>query len=45
GHFSRDCRSARNLGTRSRDAGNAGYRGRDNGKRPVKEEDEKALAV
>nr|GFA94101.1 hypothetical protein [Tanacetum cinerariifolium] len=29
----------------SRDAGNVGYRGRDNGKRPAKEEDEKALVV
>nr|GEV84561.1 ribonuclease H-like domain-containing protein [Tanacetum cinerariifolium] len=30
GYFARDCRSARNLGTRSRDAGNVGYKGRDN---------------
>nr|GEU34363.1 ribonuclease H-like domain-containing protein [Tanacetum cinerariifolium] len=45
-HFSRDCRSARNSGNRSRDAGNAGYKGRDNGKRPAKEEDdEQALVV
>nr|GEV21155.1 hypothetical protein [Tanacetum cinerariifolium] len=42
-HFARDCRSARNSGNRSKDAGNAGYIGRYNGKRPVKEEDEKAL--
>nr|GEZ14819.1 ribonuclease H-like domain-containing protein [Tanacetum cinerariifolium] len=32
-------------GNRSRDAGNAGYRERDNGKRPAKDEDEKALVV
>nr|GEV72785.1 ribonuclease H-like domain-containing protein [Tanacetum cinerariifolium] len=38
GHFSRDCRSAKNSGNKSRDARNAGYRGRDNGKRPAKEE-------
>nr|GEU35676.1 hypothetical protein [Tanacetum cinerariifolium] len=30
GHFARDCKTARNLGNRSRDAGNARYRGRDN---------------
>nr|GEX87783.1 hypothetical protein [Tanacetum cinerariifolium] len=29
----------------SKDVGNAGYRGRDNGKRPAKEEDEKALKL
>nr|GEU42069.1 ribonuclease H-like domain-containing protein [Tanacetum cinerariifolium] len=40
-----DCKTARNSGNRSRDAGNAWYRGRDNGKRPPKEEDEKALVV
>nr|GEW88847.1 hypothetical protein [Tanacetum cinerariifolium] len=45
GNFSRDCRSAKNLGNRSRDARNVGYRGRDNGKMPTKEEDEKALVV
>nr|GEY68726.1 hypothetical protein [Tanacetum cinerariifolium] len=45
GHFTRDCRSSRNSGNKSRDARNAGYRGRDNGKRPVKEEDEQALIV
>nr|GEZ89186.1 hypothetical protein [Tanacetum cinerariifolium] len=45
GHFARDCRTTRNSGNKSRDAENAGYRGRDNGKRPVKEEDEKALVV
>nr|GEX94481.1 ribonuclease H-like domain-containing protein [Tanacetum cinerariifolium] len=43
GYFVRDCRTARNLGNRGRDAGNARYRGRDNGKRPAKEEDEKTL--
>nr|GFB03478.1 hypothetical protein [Tanacetum cinerariifolium] len=43
--FARDCRIAKNSGNRSRDARNAGYRGRDNGKRPTKEEDEKALVV
>nr|GEZ17994.1 ribonuclease H-like domain-containing protein [Tanacetum cinerariifolium] len=43
GHFSRDCRTARNPGHMGRDAGNAGYRGSDNGKRPAREEDEKAL--
>nr|GEX72158.1 hypothetical protein [Tanacetum cinerariifolium] len=36
---------SQNSGNRSRDAGNARYRGRDNGKRPAKEEDEKALVV
>nr|GFB67261.1 xylulose kinase-1 [Tanacetum cinerariifolium] len=40
-----DCRPAKNSRNRSRDARNAGYRGRDNGKRPAKEEDEKALVV
>nr|GFA70085.1 hypothetical protein [Tanacetum cinerariifolium] len=45
GHFSRDCRSARNSRNKSRDARNAGYRGRNNGKRPAKEEDENALVV
>nr|GEV09224.1 hypothetical protein [Tanacetum cinerariifolium] len=40
-----DYRIARNSGNRSRDAGNAGYKGRDNGKRPAREEDEKALVV
>nr|GEU68972.1 hypothetical protein [Tanacetum cinerariifolium] len=35
GHFSRDCRTAKN----------PRYKGRDNGKRPAKEEDEKALVV
>nr|GEY20243.1 integrase, catalytic region, zinc finger, CCHC-type, peptidase aspartic, catalytic [Tanacetum cinerariifolium] len=35
----------RNPGNRGRDAGNAGYRERDNGKRPAREEDEKALVV
>nr|GEW82503.1 ribonuclease H-like domain-containing protein [Tanacetum cinerariifolium] len=43
GHFARDCRIAKNLGNRGRDAGNAGYKRRDNGKRPAREEDEKAL--
>nr|GEV89678.1 ribonuclease H-like domain-containing protein [Tanacetum cinerariifolium] len=43
GHFTRDCRIAKNSGNKSRDARNAGYRGRDNGKRPTREEDEKAL--
>nr|GEU80693.1 uncharacterized mitochondrial protein AtMg00810-like [Tanacetum cinerariifolium] len=41
----KDCKIARNSGNKSRDAGNAGYRGRDNGKRPAREEDEKALVV
>nr|GEV93906.1 hypothetical protein [Tanacetum cinerariifolium] len=45
GHVAKDCKSAKNLGNKSRDAGNAGYRRRDNGKRPVKEEDEQALVV
>nr|GEV80175.1 hypothetical protein [Tanacetum cinerariifolium] len=45
GHFARDCKTAGNLGNRSRDAGNARYKGRDNGKRPAREEDEKALVV
>nr|GFA66320.1 ribonuclease H-like domain-containing protein [Tanacetum cinerariifolium] len=40
-----DCRTTKNSGNKSRDARNAGYRGRDNGKRPTKEEDEKALVV
>nr|GEX13036.1 putative reverse transcriptase domain-containing protein [Tanacetum cinerariifolium] len=43
--FAKDCRSARNLGNNSRDARNAGNKGRDNGKRPAKEEDEKAMVV
>nr|GFB88549.1 hypothetical protein [Tanacetum cinerariifolium] len=45
GHFARDCKTARNLGNMSRDTGNAGYKGRNNGKRPAREEDEKALVV
>nr|GEU30793.1 hypothetical protein [Tanacetum cinerariifolium] len=44
-HFSRDCRSARNSGNKSRDVRNAGYKGRDNGKRPAKEENKHALVV
>nr|GEV53716.1 hypothetical protein [Tanacetum cinerariifolium] len=44
-HFARDCRIAKNSENRSRDAGNTGYRGRNNGKRPAREEDEKALVV
>nr|GEX44886.1 hypothetical protein [Tanacetum cinerariifolium] len=45
GHIARDCRSTKNSRNKSRDARNAGYRGIDNGKRPTKEEDEKALVV
>nr|GEW51046.1 hypothetical protein [Tanacetum cinerariifolium] len=45
GHFVRDCRTTKNSVNRSRDAGNDGYRRRDNGKRPAREEDEKALVV
>nr|GEX86191.1 hypothetical protein [Tanacetum cinerariifolium] len=45
GHFSRDCRSAKNSGNKSRDYGDAGYKGRNNGKWPAKEEDENALVV
>nr|GEU62273.1 hypothetical protein [Tanacetum cinerariifolium] len=41
----RDCKIARNSGNRSRDVGNAMYKRRDNGKRPAREEDEKALVV
>nr|GFA86795.1 hypothetical protein [Tanacetum cinerariifolium] len=37
--------TSREFKEQGRDAGNAGYRGRDNGKRPAKEEDEKALVV
>nr|GFB00248.1 ribonuclease H-like domain-containing protein [Tanacetum cinerariifolium] len=44
-HFSKDCRTARILGNKGRDAGNAGYRGRNNGKRLAKEKDEKALVA
>nr|GEX11587.1 uncharacterized mitochondrial protein AtMg00810-like [Tanacetum cinerariifolium] len=35
GHFTRDCKTARNSGNMSRDAGNAGYKGRDNVKEEV----------
>nr|GEY41962.1 ribonuclease H-like domain-containing protein [Tanacetum cinerariifolium] len=45
GHFARDYKLAKNSRNMSRDARNAGYKGRDNGKRPAKEEDEKALVV
>nr|GEW27893.1 hypothetical protein [Tanacetum cinerariifolium] len=45
GHFTRDCRSARNSRNMSRDARNAGYRGRNNCKRPAKEDDENALVI
>nr|GEU86754.1 zinc finger, CCHC-type [Tanacetum cinerariifolium] len=41
--FYKDCKIARNSGNRSIDFGNAGYRRSYNGKRPAKEEDEKAL--
>nr|GEX60122.1 xylulose kinase-1 [Tanacetum cinerariifolium] len=37
--------SSQAQGNRGRYARNAGYRGRDNGKRPAREEDEKALVV
>nr|GEU75738.1 hypothetical protein [Tanacetum cinerariifolium] len=43
GNFTKDCRITKNTGNMSRDAGNVGYGGRDNGKRPAREEDEKAL--
>nr|GEU64720.1 ribonuclease H-like domain-containing protein [Tanacetum cinerariifolium] len=43
GNFARDCKTAKNPRNRGRDAGNARYKGRDNGKRPAREEDEKAL--
>nr|GEX71530.1 retrovirus-related Pol polyprotein from transposon TNT 1-94 [Tanacetum cinerariifolium] len=43
GHFSRDCKTAKNPRNRGRDAGNVGYRGRDNRKRPAREEGEKTL--
>nr|GEW31170.1 ribonuclease H-like domain-containing protein [Tanacetum cinerariifolium] len=45
GHFTRDCRTARNPRNIGRDDGNAGYRERDNGKRHAREEDKKALVV
>nr|GEY10218.1 hypothetical protein [Tanacetum cinerariifolium] len=45
GHFTRDCKSARNSRNKSRDAGNAGCKGRNNGTRPAKEEDETTLVV
>nr|GFC84476.1 ribonuclease H-like domain-containing protein [Tanacetum cinerariifolium] len=45
GHFSKDCRTARNPRNSGRDARNAGFRGRDDGKRPTRKEDGKALVV
>nr|GEU87242.1 hypothetical protein [Tanacetum cinerariifolium] len=45
GHFSKDCRTARNPRNSGRDARNVGFRGRDDGKRPTRKEDEKALVV
>nr|GEU79391.1 ribonuclease H-like domain-containing protein [Tanacetum cinerariifolium] len=45
GYFARYCRTIKNPGNIGRDARNAGYKGRDNGKRPAREEDEKALVV
>nr|GEV05368.1 FGGY family of carbohydrate kinase [Tanacetum cinerariifolium]GEW35141.1 FGGY family of carbohydrate kinase [Tanacetum cinerariifolium] len=45
GHFARDCRTVMNPRNKGRDTRNTGYRGRDNGKRPAKDEDEKALVV
>nr|GEV40549.1 hypothetical protein [Tanacetum cinerariifolium] len=45
GHFATDYRTTRNSRNMGRDVGNAGYRGRDNGKRPTREENEKALVV
>nr|GEU33622.1 hypothetical protein [Tanacetum cinerariifolium] len=44
-YFAIGCRTARNPRNRGRDVGNAGYRVIDNGKRPAREEDEKALVV
>nr|GEZ07774.1 hypothetical protein [Tanacetum cinerariifolium] len=41
----RKLETTKNPGNIGRDAGNAGYRGRDNGKRPPKEEYEKASVV
>nr|GEY67992.1 ribonuclease H-like domain-containing protein [Tanacetum cinerariifolium] len=38
GHFARNCRTAKNLGNRGRDAENAGYKERDNSKRHLEEE-------
>nr|GEU45535.1 hypothetical protein [Tanacetum cinerariifolium] len=41
----KDCKSTMNSENMSRDVRNAGYKGRENGKRPVREEDKKALVV
>nr|GEY55191.1 ribonuclease H-like domain-containing protein [Tanacetum cinerariifolium] len=44
-HFARECRSKRNQDSRRRDAGNTGYKSRDNGKRPVKQDEHKAMVT
>ncbi|GJY82502.1 ribonuclease H-like domain-containing protein [Tanacetum coccineum] len=45
GHFARECRSKGNQESRRRDAGNTGYKAKDNRRRPVKQEEPKALVT
>ncbi|GJW88716.1 ribonuclease H-like domain-containing protein [Tanacetum coccineum] len=45
GHFARECRSKGNQDIRRRYAGNTGYNEKDNGRRPVKQEEPKALVT
>nr|GFA08260.1 xylulose kinase-1 [Tanacetum cinerariifolium] len=44
-HFSRDCRAKRNQDSRRRDAGYNGNKARDNGRRPIYQDDSKALVT
>ncbi|GKA34783.1 ribonuclease H-like domain-containing protein [Tanacetum coccineum] len=45
GHFAKECRSKGNQESRRRDAGNTGYKAQDNKRRPVKQEEPKALVT
>nr|GEU70462.1 hypothetical protein [Tanacetum cinerariifolium] len=44
-HFARECRSKGNQDSRRRDVGNTRYKARDNGKRPVKQDEHKAMVT
>nr|GEW35890.1 ribonuclease H-like domain-containing protein [Tanacetum cinerariifolium] len=43
GHFTKDCRSKRNQDSRRRDAGYNGNKARENGRKPINQDDSKAL--
>nr|GFD56879.1 hypothetical protein [Tanacetum cinerariifolium] len=44
-HFARDCRAQRNQDSRRRDVGYNANKTRDNGRRPVYQDDSKALVA